>query len=206
MKSITWIFFYIGSTLVDESKAYEHRIKDTIQNTDTAYEQFCNLMTDFAKQGKNGYIEAAKELNLKTTKWHSEDEIINPKAEDCLKLLHKKYKIGVIANQPLGTAERLKKYGIYEYIDLVISSAEENVAKPDLKIFQLALYRANCLPQNAVMVGDRIDNDIVPAKALGMRTVWVRQGFGGLATPKNEFETADLTVENISEICKCFEL
>lgn len=30
------------------------------------------------------------------------------------------------------------------------------------------------------MIGDRIDNDIVPAKALGMKTIWIRQGFDGL--------------------------
>lgn len=202
-KNIKWIFFDIGSTLVDESKAYEHRLKDAIAETDISYEQAYNKVVEIAKQNN---AEPIKALGLPLTPWHSEYEIINPKAEDCLKLLHKKYKIGIIANQPPGTAERLKKYGIYEYIDLVISSAEENIAKPDLKIFKLALDRAKCSPQNAVMVGDRIDNDIVPAKALGMRTVWVRQGFGGLSTPQNEAETADLTIQNISEICKCFEL
>ena len=53
VKNIKWIFFDIGSTLVDESKAYEHRIKDTIQNADITYNQFYNMMINFAKQGKN---------------------------------------------------------------------------------------------------------------------------------------------------------
>lgn len=201
MKNIKWIFFDIGSTLVDETKAYKHRIKDTIQNTNITYKQFCNLMIDFAKQGKNGYIEAANKLNLQITKWHSEDEFLYPNTIGTLKLLSEKYKIGIIANQPLGTQERLNKMKIDKYISLVISSAEEKVSKPDLKIFQLALDRADCLPNNAVMVGDRIDNDIVPAKAVGMRTIWIKQGLGGLAIPQNESETADLTVKNISEIC-----
>lgn len=200
MKNIKWIFFDIGSTLVDESKAYEHRIKDTIKNTNITYKQFCNLIVDFAKQGKNGYIEAANELNLKITKWHSEDELLYPNTIRTLKLLSEKYKIGITANQPFGTQERLNKMKIDKYISLVISSAEENISKPDLKIFQLALDRAGCSPNNAVMVGDRLDNDIVPAKAVGMKTIWIKQGLGGLATPKNESETADLTVKNISEI------
>ncbi len=33
--------------------------------------------------------------------------------------------------------------------------------------------RADCKPQYAVMVGDRTDNDIVPAKAIGMETIWI---------------------------------
>lgn len=37
---------------------------------------------------------------------------------------------------------------------------------------------AKCKPENAVMIGDRIDNDIVPAKQLGMKTIWIKQGFG----------------------------
>jgi HAD superfamily hydrolase (TIGR01662 family) len=204
MKNIKWIFFDIGSTLVDESKAYENRIKDTIRNTNITYNQFCNLMIDFVKQGKNEYIEAAKELNLTTTKWHSEDEFLYPDTISTLKLLPEKYKIGIIANQPLGMQERLNKMKIDKYISLVISSAEVNVSKPDLKIFKLALDRAGCSSNNAVMVGDRLDNDIVPAKAVGMRTIWIKQGLGGLATQKNESDTADFTVKNISEICGYF--
>lgn len=33
-----------------------------------------------------------------------------------------------------------------------------------------------CRAEESVMVGDRLDNDIVPAKALGMKTVWVKNG------------------------------
>ncbi|MDE5966300.1 MAG: HAD hydrolase-like protein [Lachnospiraceae bacterium] len=32
------------------------------------------------------------------------------------------------------------------------------------RIFELALERASCSPENAVMIGDRLDNDIIPAK------------------------------------------
>lgn len=202
MKNIEWIFFDIGSTLVDESRAYEHRIKDTIKNSKVTYERFYNLMIDFAKQGRNGYNEAVKHFGLQRTIWHSEDEFLYQETESCLKALSEKYKIGIIANQPFGTQERLNKMGISKYISLVISSAEENIAKPDLQIFRLALERADCSPDNAVMIGDRLDNDIVPAKEIGMHTVWVKQGLDGLATPKAE--TADLTIHSIGEINKYF--
>lgn len=66
-----------------------------------------------------------------------------------------------------------------KYINLTISSAEAGIAKPDLTIFRLALERAGCAAENSVMIGDRLDNDIIPAKPLGMHTIWVRQGFVG---------------------------
>ena len=37
MDTIKWVFFDIGSTLVDESTAYKNRIKRTIANTDVSY-------------------------------------------------------------------------------------------------------------------------------------------------------------------------
>ena len=86
------------------------------------------------------------------------------------------YRIGVIANQAAGTEERLRAWGLLEHIDLVVASAEEGVAKPDPAIFRIALEREGCLPGEAAMIGDRLDNDIVPAKAVGMRTVWLPQG------------------------------
>lgn len=51
-----------------------------------------------------------------------------------------------------------------KHIDLVIASAEEGVSKPNPKIFEIALQRAQCEANKAIMIGDRIDNDIVPAK------------------------------------------
>lgn len=78
-------------------------------------------------------------------------------------------------NQPLGTSERLENLGVRKYIDLIIASAEEGVSKPDRRIFEIALERSRCRPENAVMIGDRIDNDIVPAKQLGMKTIWIKQ-------------------------------
>lgn len=108
----------------------------------------------------------------------------------------------MIANQSAGTSERLEKFGIRKYIDLVIASAEEGVSKPDKRIFEIALERSNCKPENAVMIGDRIDNDIVPAKQLGMKTIWVKQGFGSLWNITDEKEKADMEVNNLSDILK----
>ena len=90
--------------------------------------------------------------------------------------------------------------GIGEYICLTVSSAEAGIAKPDPTIFRLALEQANCAAENAVMIGDRLDNDIIPAKQLGMHTIWVKQGFGGMADIKNTENIADHTVESIGEI------
>ncbi len=205
MTGIKWLFFDVGSTLVDESRAYSRRIRETIAGSGVSYEQFYEEMLRFYRQNKKGDLEAAKQFGLTVAPWHSEEEVLYPDAVSCLKALHSRFSIGIIANQPLGTADRMEKMGLAPYLDRIISSAEEGLAKPDPAIFRLALERAGCRPEQAVMIGDRLDNDIVPAKQLGMTTIWVKQGFGGLSTPRTPEETPDFTVESLSDIPALFD-
>ena len=200
MFKVEWVFFDVGSTLIDESKANEHRILDAIAGTDISYEQAYAQAVRLAKQN---IAHPLKCLGLPITPWHSEDEIVYPQAAECLTQLHRKYKLGIIANQIPGTASRMEQYGLSQHLDLIVASAEEGIEKPDPRIFELALKWANCLPENAAMIGDRLDNDIMPAKQLGLKTIWIRQGFGGMGTPLTEKDAPDYCVNNLEEL---FEL
>ena len=202
---IKWIFFDVGSTLVDETKAYDHRIRDMIDGTNITFEQFREKRLYFARQNLNGDLEAIKYFGLTRTAWHSEDEFPYPNAEDILQYLcDKGYKIGIIANQSAGTAERLKKWGLLKYIDVVASSAELGVSKPDRGIFEKAFEEAGCTAQDSVMVGDRLDNDIIPANKLGMTTVWIRQGLAVCQNPRMEEEQPDHIVDDLSDLKEIF--
>lgn len=63
---------------------------------------------------------------------------------------------------------------------MIVSSSDIGVRKLNLEIFEYALRKAHCLPHEAIMIGDRIDNDIMPATQIGMKTVWVKQGYAHL--------------------------
>lgn len=201
---IKWLFFDVGSTLVDESRVYEERMKKTAQIANVPYEWVYETAIAFYRENKKGDLETMKLLGVEKLKWNSEKERLYEDAEECLRKLSRCYKVGVIANQSMGTAERMEKFGILKYIDLVVASAEEGVTKPDKRIFEIALGRSGCRPEQAVMVGDRIDNDIVPAKQMGMKTVWLKQGFGSLWKITDESEKADLEINHLSELLKYF--
>lgn len=202
-KIAEWIFFDVGTTLVDETEAYNHRIRDAIEGTDITFEQFQEKRIFFAKQNLKGDLEAIKYFGLEKTPWHKEDEVPYPDAEDVLQYLRSHgYKIGVIANQSLGTADRLEKWGLLKYINVVAASAEFGVAKPDRAIFDKAFTMAGCTAQEAVMIGDRLDNDIIPAKKLGMKTIWIRQGFAIYQNPRNTEEQPDYIVDSLAELKK----
>ena len=204
MRSIKWIFFDIGSTLVDESIAVSKRVERTVANTAIGFYDFYAKMVEISKHDNNSYHKALTYYGLKSAPWNSNDEFVYPQAETCLCEMHKRYKIGIIANQLPGSRERLEKLGLLKYIDMVVASAEEGVAKPDLRIFRIALDRTDCKAEEAVMGGDRIDNDILPANELGMITVWIKHGLGSLCEPTCDSEMPDYTISDLSELIKIF--
>ena len=142
---ITHVFFDIGSTLVDETECYNHRIYDAVAGTDITFEQFTEKRIFFQKQNLKGDLEAIKFFGLKKTPWHREDERLYPETEEILQYLHdKNYIIGAIANQDFGTEKHLEEYGIRSYFNTITASAEEEVAKPDPEIFRRAFKSAGC--------------------------------------------------------------
>ncbi len=203
---IKWLFFDIGSTLVDETEAYKHRIREMLQNTSVSFEEFDRMRVHFAKQGLNGDNEAIEYFGLSKTPWHSEDEIPYADAASTLKELKLRgYRIGIIANQVPGSAARLDAWGLLEYIDVVAASAELGAAKPDKAIFELAFEMARCAPHEAAMIGDRLDNDISPAGELGLLTVWIPNGLSAYHRPAMFRCRPDFIIENLSDLLKIFD-
>ena len=200
-----WLFFDVGSTLLDETKAYEHRIKDAVAGTDVTYEMFEEKRMYFAEQNCRGDLEAIRFFGLKLTPWHSEDEFPYPDADRVLAyLFNKGFKLGVIANQPLGTEERLEKCGLLKYISVTAASAELGVAKPDKALFLKALEMAQTTPENSVMIGDRLDNDIYPAMSLGMKTVWIRQGYSLYQQLDDKRREPDHIIDTLTSLTEIF--
>mgnify|MGYP000761503328 FL=1 len=201
MDTIRWVFFDIGSTLVDEEEAYHHRIRDMIRGTPITFEQFSEKRVQYAKEGYNGDQKAIEYFGLNKTPWHSEDEVpFDDCAETLRALCDRGYQLGIIANQKPGAKDRLDAWGLGRYFSVIASSAEMGISKPKKEIFTRALAMADCKPENAVMVGDRLDNDIRPAKELGMKTIRIRKGIAVYAKPSCEAEVPDDTVDSLSEI------
>ena len=205
-----WIFFDIGGTLADETKSLHRRAELTakMQNklgNHCTTAQIEQAMVSAAESGRSYFQGAIKMLGLSgMVPYDAVGEKLYGDVKPVLEALRGKYHLGIIANQPLGTEARLSQYGIRDDFSVILSSAEEGVSKPDSELFRRALERAGCQAQDAWMIGDRPDNDIAPAKALGMRTVRVRQGLGGRMPVTGEEMKADFTVDSLSELLGIF--
>lgn len=204
MDGVKWLFFDIGSTLVDETKVYDDIFQKIAVAAGVSAEYVKNLAIGFYRQNKRGHREVMRLLGVEYPEWSPLYEELYPDTVKCLEVLEKKYRLGIIANQIPGAEKRLEGMGIRRYFDLIVTSAEEGVAKPDPGIFRIALNRAGCAPEQAVMIGDRIDNDIVPAKQMGMKTVRIKQGVGKYWNIQGECETPDYEVNSLSELLSIF--
>ncbi len=198
---VKWLFFDVGTTLVDEEKAYDHRALDMIKDTNISFEEFDNKRIELAKLGLDGNSAAIKFFDLNKTPWHSEDEVLYEDTIDVLEyLINKGYKLGIIANQKKGLENRLEEFGILKYFDLVIASEEVGVSKPDKEIFNMVLSKVKSKPQYCIMIGDRLDNDIIPANQIGMKTIWIRQGLAKYQAIKLGMDYSNFVVSQLSEI------
>lgn len=96
-----------------------------------------------------------------------------PGVEPVLEALRSEYRLALAANQPASCRVHLERLGWLRYFEVVGISREMGLAKPDTGFYQALLDQAQCAPGDAIMVGDRLDNDIAPAKALGMGAIQV---------------------------------
>ena len=204
MKKPLWIFFDMGSTLVDESGAYRKRNLEMLEGTGITLEQFLAKCKEL--NCHNSDVPAIEYFGLTKPRWPREAEILFPDAFPTLEALKTKgYHLGIIANQSPGAEQRLKNWGILPFFEVVAPSAELGMEKPEPDIFFWALEKAGCRPEDAVMIGDRLDNDVAPANRLGMLSIRILRGSARAYSPASEEETPDFTVEHLTEIPSLFE-
>ena len=199
-----WIFFDLGATLVDESNVYKSRCEYAIRQLNISLVDFMNKVYEEAKISPTPIRTAAEAYGVVLPEWDNSLEKLYKAAPGVLSGLYGKYKLGIIANQSAGTQNRIDNWEIGQYFDIVVASAEAGCAKPDIRIFTMALKKAKCEPEEAYMVGDRLDNDILPAKKLGMKTVWVRQGYARYQCIDDECKRPDYIVDSIDELTDLF--
>jgi FMN phosphatase YigB (HAD superfamily) len=124
-----------------------------------------------------------------------------PDAVPCLAALKAAgYVVGVSGNQPPDVSEALvRSLGLD--LDVVASSAAWGVEKPDPAFFARVASAAGMGPEEIAYVGDRVDNDVLPAKAAGMTAVFLRRGpWGYVHALWPEAAAADLHVASLAEL------
>jgi FMN phosphatase YigB (HAD superfamily) len=121
--------------------------------------------------------------------------------ESCLRELREQGCTVVLAgNQPAHRTAQLRALDLP--VDAIATSDELGAEKPTGAFYDAVMgMLPDDTPRDRVLyVGDRVDNDVLPAAAAGMRTCWLRRGPWGVLQDLPDGEDADLVLDGLGEL------
>ena len=202
------VFFDVGETLIDEHRLY----RDYALRMEVTYEHFLAAMEAAMERRepvrnifaivKPGFdfkaARAQREAEGKTFAIGADD--LYPDVAACLAALKAAgYFIGIAGNQPASAEATLRGCGLAA--DFYATSDGWGVAKPDPGFFEKVAQAAGCAATAIAYVGDRVDNDVLPSLAAGMRPILIRRGPWGRAQWNwPEAGQAHLRIETLAEL------
>jgi HAD superfamily hydrolase (TIGR01662 family) len=151
----------------------------------------------FAMLGRPDWRELAPAVEARYGGFRTSD--LYPDALGAIEALRRRgYRVAVLANQPAQRSAELRALGLAP--DVMAMSEEMGVNKPDPAFYRRALeLLGEPDPADVAYVGDRVDNDVRPAAAAGMRAVWLRRGPWAVLAAVQPAEAA-LIVDSLSEL------
>ncbi|MEV5574913.1 HAD family hydrolase [Spirillospora sp. NPDC052269] len=177
------VFFDIGETLINEGGIYA-RWADWLG---VPRHTFLTVLGAFISEGASNmdvfeYFRPGFDLE-KEEKARADAGVPNgfgpsdlyPDVRECLAGLRAQgLFIGIAGNQPVEAAEQIEALDLDA--DVLGISDVWGVSKPDQEFFERCAQLADALPEHVLYVGDRLDNDVLPAAGFGMRTAFLRRG------------------------------
>jgi FMN phosphatase YigB (HAD superfamily) len=123
-----------------------------------------------------------------------------PDALDCLRALKGEgLRLGLVGNTSAQIEDILLTLDLP--VDVIGSSERWGVEKPAPEFFVRVADEAGCAPPDIAYVGDRLDNDVLPAVDAGMTGVFLRRGpWGVLHAGRPEVARATLRIESLTEL------
>lgn len=205
---ITTVVFDVGETLVDESRNYS----EWADFLGVSRHAFFAALGSVIESGRHhysvfdlvrpGFDLRAAQQQREAAGWRYlfEPDDFYPDALACLgELAALGYRVGVAGNQPEAAERALLAAGVQA--DFIASSAGWKVEKPSPDFFAKVVEAAGRPAHEIAYVGDRLDNDVLPAKAAGMTAVFLRRGpWGYIQAGWPQAAEADIRLDSLAEL------
>ena len=177
------VFFDVGETLIDESRMWRGwaaylgvpaqeflaALEDVIASGAHHRRVFDRFRANFDLAAARRERAAPGDRDLSMARDLYAD------AAPCLRDLRQLgYRVGIAGNQPAGAVNALRSLGLDA--DVIASSASLGVEKPATAFFVKLAASAGLAANEIAYVGDRLDNDILPARTAGMLTLFLVRG------------------------------
>jgi len=202
------VVFDVGETLIDETREYgtwadwlgvpRHTFSAVFGGVIARGEDYRATFQHF----QPGFdLEA--ERHRRQAAGHPETfgpEDLYPDARPCLAALKREgLLVGVAGNQTARAEALLRELDLP--VDLLATSAGWGVEKPAPAFFDKLIAACGCRPAEVAYVGDRLDNDVLPALDAGMVAVLLRRGpWGHLLASHPDAARAHLRIDSLEEL------
>lgn len=189
------VVFDIGETLVDETRAWSAQADAAGVTRLTLF----GAMGALIERGEHhGRVWDLLSISPPMVPCPIQAADFYPDAIDCLRrLTGAGYAVGLAGNQPLEAEEALAALGLP--VSFLASSARWGVEKPSGRFFERVVSEVGLPPEQIAYVGDRLDNDVLPARQAGMYAVFLRRGpWGYLHAGRPEADRADARIDGLS--------
>ncbi|HTK80685.1 MAG TPA: HAD family hydrolase [Bacteroidota bacterium] len=119
------------------------------------------------------------------------------KAKELIEKLSEHYRLGIVSNFYGNLEIVCREFDLYRYFTAYVDSVVVGLRKPDPAIWELGLKKLEVRPENGWTIGDSYERDVVPGKALGCTTIWLK---GKTWNSPASTGAADYTIRKFEEI------
>jgi putative hydrolase of the HAD superfamily len=123
-----------------------------------------------------------------------------PGMEEQIRSLHGDFDLGILGQYGGEILDLLGRHSLLDFFAYRYTQDDFDLTKPDPRYYEAVARKCGVRPEECIMVGDRIDKDVVPAKQVGMKTIRVRTGILKKQEPRVPFEVADAELEDIASL------
>jgi HAD superfamily hydrolase (TIGR01549 family) len=208
---IAVVAFDVGETLIDETRIWS-RWADRLGVTRLTMMGVLGAMAAADRPHDDAFkiVRPGLDVDAELGRWQVEDphslradfdaDDLYPDVRQCFAALERSGRRVIIAgNQPPPARAALEAMGLD--VDAILISDELGVHKPAPAFFAAVAEVTGVSPERIAYVGDRLDNDVLPARRAGMRTVLLRRGpWGHLHAERPEAEQADLITDSLAAL------
>jgi putative hydrolase of the HAD superfamily len=117
-------------------------------------------------------------LVIAAGRWRTfQERVLRPRADAAATLSRLRadgFKLGLIANQPVGVPALWKASTLSQWFDVAVFSCEVSIAKPDPRIYHMTCDRLRVSPTQCLFVGDGGSSELTGARAVGMHAIRIR--------------------------------
>jgi putative hydrolase of the HAD superfamily len=114
-----------------------------------------------------------------------------------VKAISRDFKLGIAGQYGKEILSLLERSSILDCFEYHLTQDDFSVTKPDPRYYEQIVKAIGVNPEQCIMVGDRIDKDIIPAKELGMKTIRIRVGLHKNQKPRIPYEIPDVELESV---------